>query len=358
MLPKAVRGTEAFIRSLKSPIANVRGLITLQGPVIGLVLLFVFLCLSTPSFLSVSNYLNVIDQITINGIMAIGMTLVIIIGGIDLSVASLLVLSMMVFGVLTRDLAVPYWLAILAGILSAALCGIINGVLVVKARVPAFIATMAMMNIARGIANLISGNTQRYGFDAWFGNLSTMRYMGFLSVTTVLFLALTIGFGIFITYRGTGRRLFAIGGNKEVARMAGVRVSTLSIGVFGISGTLAGLAGVVLNSRLLSSQPYGAQGYELNVIAAVVIGGASLNGGAGSIVGTFIGTLIIGILRNGLNLHGMNTFFQDIVIGAVIALTVAIDMSKRRKLTIAIKAEPNDPKRADAFPAGDDHAQR
>jgi ribose transport system permease protein len=311
-----------------------------MGPLIGLVLLLLVLCATTPAFLSLANALNVIDQITINGIMALGMTLVIIIGGIDLSVASLLVLAMMIFGVLTRDLQTSYPLAVACGILAAAFCGLINGLLIVKAKVPAFIATMAMMSLARGAANLVSGNTQRYGFADWFGNLSTVRYMGFLSMTTLLFLALTVIFGTFLAFRSTGKRLYAIGGNAEVARLAGVRVSLLSISVYCVSGLLAGLAGIVLNSRLLSSQPYGAQGYELNVIAAVVIGGASLNGGVGSITGTFIGTLIIGVLRNGLNLHGMNTFFQDVVIGAVIAITVAIDMLKRQRMATAVKAEP------------------
>ena len=320
-----------------------------MGPLIGLGILLAVLCVTTPAFLSLANSLNVIDQITINGIMALGMTLVIIIGGIDLSVASLLVLSMMIFGVMTRDLQTSYGLAIACGILAATACGLVNGLIIVKAKVPAFITTMAMMSLARGIANLASGNTQRYGFDEWFGNLSTIRYMGFLSMTTLLFLVLTLAFGMFLAFRAGGKRLYAIGGNPEVARLAGVRVSLLSIGVYGVSGALAGLAGIVLNSRLLSSQPYGAQGYELNVIAAVVIGGASLNGGVGSIAGTFIGTLIIGVLRNGLNLHGMNTFFQDVVIGAVIAITVAIDMLKRQRQATAVKPEPA------AAPQGQEH---
>lgn len=309
------------------------------GPLIGLLLLLAVLCVTTPAFLSLDNALNVIDQITINGIMAIGMTLVIIIGGIDLSVASLLVLSMMIFGVMTRDLQSPYWLAIGCGILAAALCGLANGLMIVKAKVPAFIATMAMMSLARGVANLASGNTQRYGFEDWFGNLSTVRYIGFMSMTTLLFLVLTVAFGLFLGFRAGGKRLYAIGGNPEVARLSGVRVSAMSLGVYCLSGALAGLAGIVLNSRLLSSQPYGAQGYELNVIAAVVIGGASLNGGVGSIAGTFIGTLIIGVLRNGLNLHGMNAFYQDVVIGAAIAVTVAIDMLKRQRQATSVKAE-------------------
>lgn len=309
----------------------------IEGPMVGLVVLVIALCLLTPSFLAVKNLLNIVDQVTINGIMALGMTLVIIVGGIDLSVASLLVLSMMTFGVLTIDLGVPYPLAFGAGLVMATLGGLVNGVLVTFAKVPAFIATMAMMSIARGVANLISGNTQRYGFENWFGDLSTTRYLGFFSLTTIVFIVLILVFWVFLSFRATGRRLYALGGNAEVARLSGVRVRALSVGVYLVSGALAGLAGIILNSRMLSSQPYAAQGYELNVIAAVVIGGASLSGGVGKIGGTLVGVLIIGVLRNGLNLNGINTFYQDIIIGTVIAVTVALDMfNRRRNLTTGV----------------------
>ena len=302
-----------------------------KGSFYGLVLMVLFLLVTTPAFVSINNFLNIIDQITINGIMALGVTLVIIIGGIDLSVGSILAFSMMTFGVMTRDLGLPYGLAITIGILAGSACGLVSGLLITRAKIPPFIATLSMMSIARGLANIVSGNTQRYGFEDWFSGLSGTRYFNLFSVTTMLLLLLTVLFAIYMKYRGGGRALYAIGSNPEVARLSGVKVDKVKTLVYVVSGTLAGLAGIVLNSQLSSSQPYAAVGYELNVIAAVVIGGASLSGGVGTIGGTFIGALIIGVLRNGLNLNGVNVFYQQILIGVVIAVTVFIDMMRNRK---------------------------
>jgi ribose transport system permease protein len=301
------------------------------GALAGLVVMILVLLVTTPSFVSINNFLNIIDQITINGIMAIGVTLVIIIGGIDLSVGSVLAFSMMTFGVLTIDYQVPYLLSVLAAILVGSLCGLVNGILVAKVKLPPFIATLSMMSIARGLANMVSGNTQRYGFSKGFAGLSGDRYLNLFSITTMLLIFLTIAFAIYMKYRGGGRSLYSIGHNEEVARLSGIKVDKVKILIYGVSGTLAGLAGVVLNSQLSSSQPYAGVGYELNVIAAVVIGGASLSGGVGTIGGTFIGAMIIGVLRNGLNLNGVNVFIQQILIGVVIAVTVAFDMHKKSR---------------------------
>lgn len=301
------------------------------GALAGLIFMVLFLLVTTPAFVSINNFLNIIDQITINGIMALGVTLVIIIGGIDLSVGSVLAFSMMTFGVLTIDLQIPYAAAILIAIAAGSLCGLINGLLVTRANIPPFIATLSMLSIARGLANIVSGNTQRYGFEKWFAGLSGNRYLNLFSVTTMLLLLLTVLFAIFMKYRGGGKSLYSIGFNEEVARLSGIKVKKVKTLVYTVSGTLAGLAGVILNSQLSSSQPYAAVGYELNVIAAVVIGGASLSGGVGTISGTFIGALIIGVLRNGLNLNGVNVFVQQILIGVVIAVTVSFDMLKSKK---------------------------
>lgn len=301
------------------------------GALIGLILMVLFLLITTPVFGSMNNFLNIIDQITINGIMALGVTLVIIIGGIDLSVGSVLAFSMMTFGVLTIDYQLSYFAAILIAVAAGSLCGLVNGLLVTKANIPPFIATLSMLSIARGLANIVSGNTQRYGFQKWFAGLSGERYLNLFSVTTLLLLVLTVIFAVFMKYRGGGKSLYSIGFNEEVARLSGIKVQRVKTLVYMVSGTLAGLSGVILNSQLSSSQPYAAVGYELNVIAAVVIGGASLSGGVGTIGGTFIGALIIGVLRNGLNLNGVNVFVQQILIGVVIAVTVSFDMLKSRK---------------------------
>jgi len=310
--------------------AWLRALSGTQGPLIGLVLLCVGFSIASPVFLSVRNALNVVDQITVLGILAIGMTAVIVIGGIDLSVGSILALAMMVMGWLANDHGVPFPLAILVGIGVAALGGLVNGVLVTRARLPAFIATLTMMSVTRGLANMTTDGEQVVGYPDWFTSLATTRHFGFLSVTVGLLIVLAIASFVFMRYRATGRSLYAIGGSGEVARLAGIPVKRLTIAVYVASGLLAGVAGIAMASRLNSSQPSAGLGYELDTIAAVVIGGASLSGGVGGIGGTIVGVLIIGILHNGLNLIGVSPFIQQVVIGVAIAVAVTADTLRRR----------------------------
>ena len=300
------------------------------GPLIGLVLLCVIFSLTTDVFLTWRNALNVIDQITVLGILAIGMTAVIVIGGIDLSVGSILAFSMMMMGWLYQSVGVPLGLAIVAGLVVGAACGLVNGLLITRAKLPPFIATLTMMSVGRGLANIITEGRQIVGYPDWFTNLSTVRHFGFLSVTVAVFIVLSIISWAILRYTTIGRSLYAIGGSPEVARLAGIRVRQLTMSVYALSGLLAGLASVALACRLNSSQPSAGTGYELDTIAAVVIGGASLNGGVGGIRGTVVGVLIIGVLRNGLNLSGVSPFVQQIVIGVVIALAVAADTLRRR----------------------------
>ena len=301
-----------------------------HGPEISLLVLCVAFALSTNSFLSLRNLLNVLDQLTVLGIMALGMTAVIVIGGIDLSVGSVLALSMMVMGWLANVMGLPMPLAMLAALAVGALCGLGSGLLITRANLPAFIATLAMMSIARGLANMVTDGSQIVGYPDWFSALSINRYLGFMSVTGALTIVLTVLAAIFMKYRAGGRALYAIGGASEVARLAGIQVKRVTLIVYTVCGLLAGLAGVVMSTRLDSSQPSGGLGYELDTIAAVVIGGASLSGGVGSIWGTLMGVLTIGVLRNGLNLLGVSPFVQQIVIGGVIVLAVAVDSNKRR----------------------------
>jgi ribose transport system permease protein len=300
------------------------------GPLIGLVLLCVIFSLTTDVFLTWRNALNVIDQITVLGILAIGMTAVIIIGGIDLSVGSVLAFSMMMMGWLYQGIGVPLGLALVAGLLAGTACGVVNGLLITKAKLPPFIATLTMMSVGRGLANIITEGRQIVGYPDWFTNLSTVRHFGFLSVTVAIFIVLALISWAVLRYTTLGRSLYAIGGSAEVARLAGIPVQKLTISVYALAGLLAGLASVALACRLNSSQPSAGTGYELDTIAAVVIGGASLNGGVGGIRGTVVGVLIIGVLRNGLNLSGVSPFVQQIVIGVVIALAVAADTFRRR----------------------------
>lgn len=298
-------------------------------PLISLIVLCLAFGLVSDAFLTVRNLVNIIDQLTVLNILALGLTGVIVIGGIDLSVGAVLALSMMVMGALTNLHGMPMPLGILAGLAVGTACGACSGLLITRAHLPPFIATLAMMSIARGLANLITDGSQIVGYPAWFSALSIQRHFGLLSVTVAIVILLTVLAGIYLKYRAGGRALYAIGGSREVAHLAGIRVAAITTGVYAASGFLAGLAGVVMSTRLDSSQPSGGLGYELDAIAAVVIGGASLTGGVGSIWGTVMGVLTIGVLRNGLNLLGTSPFVQQVVIGAVIVLAVMSDRRRR-----------------------------
>lgn len=300
------------------------------GPLIGLILLCIFLSFATDKFMSARNLLNILDQITVLGIMAVGMTLVILIGGIDLAVGSVMALTMMVMGYLSSQIGLPLGAGIALALAVAAVTGAISGVLITALGVPAFIATLAMMSVARGLANMITDGQQIVGFPSWFSLLAYTRFGGFLTLTVAIMLVVFVLGWLYLRYTPGGRSLYAIGGNQEVARLAGINVSFYTIGVYVVSGLLAGLAGVVLAMRLDSVQPTAGVSYELDTIAAVVIGGTSLSGGKGGIIGTIIGVLIIGVLRNGLNLLGVSPFLQAVVIGVVIALAVAAEAVKRK----------------------------
>jgi len=311
---------------LKS-LLSVRGT---TGPLVGLILLCAFLSFSTDAFFTLRNFLNILDQITVLGIMAVGMTFVILIGGIDLAVGSVLALAMMVMGYLSNEMGLALPIAILIALFAAGFTGAVSGVLITSFGVPAFISTLAMMSIARGLANMITDGQQIVGFPIWFNLMAIIRYGGYLTITVGVMLAVFLLGWLFLRYTTIGRSLYAIGGNQEVARLAGINVKLLTIGVYVLSGLLAGLAGIVLAARLDSVQPSSGFTYELDTIAAVVIGGTSLSGGTGGIPGTILGVLIIGTLRNGLNLLGVSPFTQQVVIGVVIALAVAAEALRRK----------------------------
>ncbi|WP_322843468.1 ABC transporter permease [Pseudomonas sp. B33.4] len=303
---------------------------SIAGPMVGLLLLCAVLTIFTDSFLTLSNLLNVLDQVTVLGIMALGMTLVILIGGIDLSVGAVLAVAIMVMSWLEQVFGLPMWAAMLAAIAVGAACGSTTALLVVRAGLPSFIATLAMMSVARGLAYMVTDGAQVSGFPEWFSNLSVIRYGGVLSLTVSCFVVLALVFWFVLKFTISGRSLYAIGGSSKVAKLAGIRVKGYTSAVYIISGICAALGGIVMTSRLDTAGAGAGVGYELDVIAAVVIGGGSLKGGAGSVVGTIIGVLIIGVLRNGLNLAGISPFVQQVVIGAVIAFAVMLDLLKRK----------------------------
>lgn len=319
------------LQSGKSAIIPVLSMIGGAGPVLGLIGLCVFLTFATDSFLSIRNFLNILDQITVLGVMAVGMTFVILIAGIDLAVGSVLALSMMVLGYLNVEMGIDLSWAIVLALIASALSGLTSGLLITRFHVPPFIATLAMMSIARGLANMITNGQQIIGFPPWFNMTAIIRYGGFLTMTVAVMLAIFLLAFLFQRYRTGGRALYAIGGNSEVARLAGINVKLLTILVYVTSSLLAGVAGVLMAARLDSVQPSSGFAYELDTIAAVVIGGTSLTGGTGGVGGTLVGVLIIGVLRNGLNLLGISPFTQQVVIGAVIVLAVSAENLKRKK---------------------------
>lgn len=295
------------------------------GTLAGLVGLCVVLWILTPHFLTVSNLLNVAQQTSINAIIAVGLTFVIISGGIDLSVGSIVAFSGVVLGSLLHQ-EVPFPVALLGGLATGMACGLVNGLLITLGRLPPFIATLGMMSVARGSALLFTDGRPISGFPEGFRSLATGEV--FYVPVPVLLMAGVYVIAHFVLRRTRfGRYVYAIGGNEEAALLSGVPVRFHKTMVYGVGGALAGLAAMLLTARLNSAQPIAGINYELDAIAATVIGGTSLMGGQGSVVGTLIGALIMGVLRNGLNLLGVSSFIQQLVIGAVIILAVLMDMA-------------------------------
>ncbi len=282
----------------------------------------------TPHFLTVSNLLNVAQQTSINAIIAVGMTFVIITAGIDLSVGSILAFSgVALASSLQAGFPVPF--AILIGLMVGAVCGLVNGLLITLGRLPPFIATLGVMSVARGAALLYTEGRPVSGFSERFRALATGEVLHIPLPVLIMMLIYVIGHFI-LTRTKLGRYTYAIGGNEEAAKLSGVNVTFYKTTVYALCGLLSGFAAVILTARLNSAQPIAGMMYELDAIAATVIGGTSLMGGEGTIFGTLIGALIMGVLRNGLNLLGVSSFIQQIVIGSVIILAVLMDTALKK----------------------------
>ncbi|UCH09036.1 MAG: ribose ABC transporter permease, partial [Fidelibacterota bacterium] len=279
-------------------------------------------------FLTVSNLLNVVQQTSINAIIAVGMTFVIISAGIDLSVGSIVAFSGVVLASVLQT-AVPVPLALVAGLAVGTLFGLTNGVLITYGKLPPFISTLGMMSVARGAALLYTSGRPISGFEPSFRFLATGEIL-FIPVPVVIMVLVYLAAHVVLTRTKLGRYTYAIGGNEEAALLSGVNVKLYKTMVYGLSGMLSGLAAIILTARLNSAQPIAGMMYELDAIAATVIGGTSLMGGEGRVVGTLIGALIMGVLRNGLNLLGVSSFVQQTVIGSVIILAVLMDMALKK----------------------------
>ena len=300
------------------------------GTVIGLGVLCAVLWALTPHFLTVSNLLNVAQQTSINAIVAVGMTFVIISGGIDLSVGSIVALSGVILGSLLQG-GQPLAVALPAALAVGLACGLLNGALVSVGRLPPFIATLGMMSVARGAALVFTEGRPVSGFDEGFRSLATGS-LGFVPAPVVVMIVVYVAAHLVLTRTTFGRYVYAIGGNEEATRLSGVAVRFHKTAIYGVSGVMSAAAAIVLTARLNSAQPIAGTMYELDAIAATVIGGTSLMGGEGTLAGTLVGALIMGVLRNGLNLLGVSSFLQQIVIGGVIVGAVLVDtVLKRRK---------------------------
>jgi inositol transport system permease protein len=315
------------------------------APLIFLLVLMLVFAIIEPRFMSSINLFNVMRQVSITGLLAIGMTFVILTAGIDLSVGSLLAFAGLVAAAVAKggmqdrftvgDNTIGYgWpLAALAAIAVGLLGGLLQGVAITRLKVPAFVATLGGMSVFRGAALLFAAGGPISGFQpnfTWWGQGQIAR----VPVPVIIFLVAAVVAHVVLRYTRYGRRVYAVGGNPEAARLAGVNVQSIIWSVYVIMGFFAGLGSFVLSARLNSAEAVAGTGYELTVIASVVIGGTSLFGGAGSIFGTVIGTLLIGVLLNGLVLMNVNSYIQQIIIGIIIVLAVAFDTfakSRRRK---------------------------
>jgi ribose transport system permease protein len=298
------------------------------GTVIGLLALCAVLWALTPHFLTVSNLLNIAQQTSINAIVAAGMTFVIVSGGIDLSVGSIVALAGVALGVMLQGGQSPF-IAIPGAIAVGTGCGLLNGLLVSVGGLPPFIATLGMMSVARGTALVFTEGRPVSGFDEGFRWLATGT-AGFVPAPVLVMLVVYAVAHLVLTRTTFGRYVYAIGGNEEATRLSGVAVRFHKTAIYGVSGALSAVAAIVLTARLNSAQPIAGMMYELDAIAATVIGGTSLSGGSGSLVGTLVGALIMGVLRNGLNLLGVSSFLQQIVIGGVIVGAVLVDTLLKR----------------------------
>ncbi|WP_086818695.1 ABC transporter permease [Allokutzneria sp. NRRL B-24872] len=299
-----------------------------NGALGGLVVLVVALSIMAPTFLTPQNLLNVGVQAAVVAVLAFGQTFVIVSGGIDLSVGSVAALSGMVAAWSFTESGLPGWLALVAGLATGLAAGVVNGVMVSYGRLPAFIATLAMLSVARGLTLVVSDGTPKSTPDEITALGSTIGdYLPVPLLVMLLVFGLT---GIILTRTYAGRTMYAIGGNADAARLSGINVRRSTLVVYGLSGLFAAVAGLLLAGRLASAGPQAAVGYELDAIAAVVIGGASLSGGVGRATGTFVGALVLAVLRNGLNQLQVTPFWQQVVIGVVIALAVLFDTLRRR----------------------------
>ena len=296
-----------------------------------MIILILILSVISPSFFRGQNLLNIIKQASITGVIGVGMTFVLITGGIDLSVGSVMALSgTMAASVAVAEKNMPIALVILVGVGLGALCGLINGIGVSYIGFPPFIMTLGMMTIARGIPLVFTNGTPIFGLSEEFNMIANSRVLGVPSL--VIFLVITVLAGhIILSKTVLGRRIYAVGGNEDAARLSGVSTAKVKLFVYVFCGILSGIAGILICSRITSRKGTVADGYEMNAISAAVIGGVIMTGGSGNVLGMVVGAMILTIIQNSFDIMGVNSFYQNIIKGIIILLAVFLDLRGKKK---------------------------
>lgn len=307
---------------------QVKKFVARNGALLGLIILCAVLAIATPAFLTGPNILNVGIQAATVAILAFGQTFVIVAAGIDLSVGSVAAVSSMLVAYTGASMGFASWLTIIVGLLAGAVFGALSGAANAYLKLPSFIATLAMMSVARGLTLVISDGrpVSTSGMVNFFGS----TIIG-IPVPILMMIIMGVIAAIILNLTSAGRSMYAVGGNMEASRLSGINVHKTQILVFLLSGVFAAVAGLVIAGRLHSAQPQAATGYEMDAIASVVIGGASLSGGKGKISGTFVGAILLAVIRNGLNILNVSSFWQQVVIGLVIAFAVSFDTLRRKE---------------------------
>lgn len=299
------------------------------GILIGLAALMAIVSLFSESFFTASNMWNILRQISTNALLAFGMTFVILIGGIDLSVGPLLAFSGVFAAYVMGNLGWPIWAAIAGSIILCSMVGMLNGVIVTKTGIAPFVVTLSVQQIFRGFAMLLANGAPIRIRDQGFINIGT-TYIGPVAFPVIYMIIIMALCYVVLNKTQFGRHIYALGGNKTAARFAGIRTQRIEVMVYALSGFLAGIAGIVLAARMTAGVPATGDGYECDAIAAVVLGGASFTGGIGTIGGTLIGAIIIGVLNNGLNMLNVASFWQYVAKGVVILLAVMVDALRKQ----------------------------
>ena len=295
-----------------------------MGVIVPLVVLVVIFSCTSDIFLTTNNLLNITRQISIKGLLGIAMTFVIITGGIDLSVGSVIAFSSILTASAIKDYQLPVLAAVIIGVVVGSLTGLVNGILIAYVNMPAFITTMGTMTILRGLGYIYTQGYPIYDLPQGFRAIGQGN-IGIIPISAIILVAVAILAYIILSKTVFGRHIYAVGGNIDAARMAGIRVKRVQLYVYVISGFISGIAAVVQGARVGSGLPTIGQGFEMDAIASVVIGGAAMAGGSGTVLGTLLGSLILGVLDNGLSLLNVDSYVMNVISGVVVILAVLID---------------------------------